>query len=101
MTVDGLDERIVVGVEQVEAQAIALEPFIADLSAGILPDPDALARARHDIVNMVAALGALRKVMAREAAQRGTAHRQRRPVSPETREERKPTRRQAGGGKLG
>lgn len=62
---ESFDERVLLGVEQMQAKVAELEQFISDVSAGVLPDPDAIAKARHDIANMTVGLPALHKLIAR------------------------------------
>lgn len=64
---DGLDELVALGVEQLGAKATDIERFVADLSVGILPDPEAIARARRDAEDMVTGLEAMRTVLERQA----------------------------------
>lgn len=67
MLTDGLDELVALGVEQLGAKATDIERFVADLSVGILPDPEAIARARRDAEDMVTGLEAMRTVLERQA----------------------------------
>lgn len=71
---DSLSQRIVRGIEQLEDQAITLERFVADLSSGNTPGPDAVAHARHDITNLVTGLKAMRAVIERQNRRPGSGN---------------------------